>query len=72
MQPLCKEYCFAPLQNALKQNYSDMRIHMAFLIMCSQDGQNPGPPPLIPGLGQQGGQGRLGPHNQGPGLNKGN
>ncbi|XP_015132674.1 pre-mRNA 3' end processing protein WDR33 isoform X1 [Gallus gallus] len=37
----------------------------------NQDGQNPGPPPLIPGLGQQGGQGRLGPHNQGPGLNKG-
>ncbi|NXP28763.1 WDR33 protein, partial [Scytalopus superciliaris] len=36
----------------------------------SQDGQNPGPPPLIPGLGQQGGQGRLGPHNQGPGINK--
>ncbi|NXY46623.1 WDR33 protein, partial [Ceuthmochares aereus] len=36
----------------------------------NQDGQNPGPPPLIPGLGQQGGQGRLGPHNQGPGLSK--
>uniref|UniRef100_A0A7M4END6 pre-mRNA 3' end processing protein WDR33 n=1 Tax=Crocodylus porosus TaxID=8502 RepID=A0A7M4END6_CROPO len=34
-------------------------------------GQNPGPPPLIPGLGQQGGQGRLAPHNQGPGPNKG-
>lgn len=47
-------------------------IHVVFVLPCSQDGQNPGPPPLIPGLGQQGGQGRLGPHNQGPGLNKGN
>ncbi|XP_059586873.1 pre-mRNA 3' end processing protein WDR33 isoform X1 [Alligator mississippiensis] len=37
----------------------------------NQEGQNPGPPPLIPGLGQQGGQGRLAPHNQGPGPNKG-
>lgn len=52
-------------------NYSHMTIQVAFLLTWSQDGQNPGPPPLIPGLGQQG-QGRLGPHNQGPGLNKGN
>ncbi|XP_034988364.1 pre-mRNA 3' end processing protein WDR33 [Zootoca vivipara] len=37
----------------------------------NQEGQNPGPPPLIPGLGQHGGPGRHGPHNQGPGPNKG-
>ncbi|KAJ6669135.1 hypothetical protein lerEdw1_007944, partial [Lerista edwardsae] len=36
----------------------------------SQEGQNPGPPPLIPGLGQHGGSNRHGPHNQGPGPNK--
>lgn len=38
-----------------------------------QEGQNPGPPPLIPGLGQQGAQGRIPPLNpgQGPGPNKG-
>ncbi|XP_062988507.1 pre-mRNA 3' end processing protein WDR33 isoform X1 [Elgaria multicarinata webbii] len=34
----------------------------------NQEGQNTGPPPLIPGLGQHGGPGR---HNQGPGPNKG-
>ncbi|XP_022379969.1 pre-mRNA 3' end processing protein WDR33 isoform X1 [Enhydra lutris kenyoni] len=39
----------------------------------NQEGQNAGPPPLIPGLGQQGAQGRIPPLNpgQGPGPNKG-
>ncbi|XP_070609165.1 pre-mRNA 3' end processing protein WDR33 isoform X1 [Erythrolamprus reginae] len=37
----------------------------------SQEGQNPGPPPLIPGLGQHGGPGRHPPHNQGPVSSKG-
>ncbi|XP_039203077.1 pre-mRNA 3' end processing protein WDR33 [Crotalus tigris] len=36
-----------------------------------QEGQNPGPPPLIPGLGQHGGPGRHGPHNQGSVSSKG-
>ncbi|ERE81573.1 WD repeat-containing protein 33 [Cricetulus griseus] len=38
-----------------------------------EEGQNAGPPPLIPGLGQQGAQGRIPPLNpgQGPGPNKG-
>ncbi|GAB5575571.1 katanin p80 WD40 repeat-containing subunit B1 isoform X1 [Prionailurus iriomotensis] len=38
----------------------------------NQEGQNAGPPPLIPGLGQQGAQGRIPPLNpgQGPGPNK--
>nr|XP_028686443.1 pre-mRNA 3' end processing protein WDR33 isoform X1 [Macaca mulatta]XP_028686444.1 pre-mRNA 3' end processing protein WDR33 isoform X1 [Macaca mulatta] len=39
----------------------------------NQEGQSTGPPPLIPGLGQQGAQGRIPPLNpgQGPGPNKG-
>nr|XP_003218436.1 PREDICTED: pre-mRNA 3' end processing protein WDR33 isoform X1 [Anolis carolinensis] len=37
----------------------------------SPEGQNSGPPPLIPGLGQHGGPGRHASHNQGPGPNKG-
>ncbi|XP_006902871.1 PREDICTED: pre-mRNA 3' end processing protein WDR33-like [Elephantulus edwardii] len=38
-----------------------------------EEGQNTGPPPLIPGLGQQGAQGRIPSLNpgQGPGPNKG-
>lgn len=45
-------------------------INSSFILNL-QEGQNPGPPPLIPGLGQHGGPGRHGPHNQGPGPNKG-
>lgn len=43
------------------------------LHVSSQEGQSTGPPPLIPGLGQQGAQGRIPPLNpgQGPGPNKG-
>lgn len=43
------------------------------LHVSSQEGQSAGPPPLIPGLGQQGAQGRIPPLNpgQGPGPNKG-
>ncbi|XP_012317741.1 pre-mRNA 3' end processing protein WDR33 isoform X1 [Aotus nancymaae] len=39
----------------------------------NQEGQSAGPPPLIPGLGQQGAQGRIPPLNpgQGPGPSKG-
>lgn len=43
------------------------------LNVSPQEGQSAGPPPLIPGLGQQGAQGRIPPLNpgQGPGPNKG-
>lgn len=43
------------------------------LHVSPQEGQSAGPPPLIPGLGQQGAQGRIPPLNpgQGPGPNKG-
>lgn len=47
-------------------------FHFISLKLNLQEGQNPGPPPLIPGLGQHGGPGRHGPHNQGPVSSKGN
>uniref|UniRef100_A0A670I7N5 pre-mRNA 3' end processing protein WDR33 n=1 Tax=Podarcis muralis TaxID=64176 RepID=A0A670I7N5_PODMU len=62
------DFCSALLCSILVYSFTDSLIHsFSFL----QEGQNPGPPPLIPGLGQHGGPGRHGPHNQGPGPNKG-
>lgn len=48
-------------------------FHTPSLKTSFQEGQSTGPPPLIPGLGQQGAQGRIPPLNpgQGPGPNKG-
>lgn len=48
-------------------------VSYSSLHVSSQEGQSAGPPPLIPGLGQQGAQGRIPPLNpgQGPGPNKG-
>ncbi|KAB1278755.1 pre-mRNA 3' end processing protein WDR33, partial [Camelus dromedarius] len=40
---------------------------MPFVTAGLPEGQSAGPPPLIPGLGQQGAQGRIPPLNPGPG-----
>lgn len=42
-------------------------FHTGLSLLSFQDGQSAGPPPLIPGLGQQGAQGRIPPLNPGPG-----